>query len=237
MEKESEARLNDIFRRFMEVGIEALSSQETLELLLTYAFPRRDCQALSRELLKKCGSLKSLLSLSVSQLQNGVGMNESQAAFLTLVSQIGRQIFLEDMEIRPDAFAEIADIGRYFLELIRGHPRETFYELCLSGNDFLACYPLSDGGALTEEMDARPELIRRTVEGALTSSANAVVLCRRLSGGLLAPSMTDRVVIKRVRAALDTLRVNFRDYVLVTDNDFVSMSETGLMERPWEIGQ
>ena len=237
MENEEKARLDDIRRRFTEVGIEALSQWETLELLLSYASPRGDNFTLSHELLRKYRSLSRLFSSSVSQLRNVGGLGEYQAVFLTLVSQIGRQIFLEGMEGRPDAFAETADIGRYFLELVKGQPREAMYQLCLNDATFLSCSALTDGGALSEEMDARRELIRRVTECALESAANAVVLCRRLSGGLLAPSVGDRVLIERVRDALDTVRVDFRDYFLVTDDDFVSLSETGVMERPWEIGE
>ena len=236
MEKEDKARLDDMRRRFLEVGIEALSPEETLELLFSYASPRTDNRALSRELLAQYGSLQNLFSASLEMLKNG-GLEESQALFLTLVGQVGRQIFLEEMEVQPDAFADTANIGHYFMELVRGQPHDTVYALCLNGGAFLSCVPLTDGDALLEDTDIRRELIRRVAENALTSAANGVALGRRISGGLLVPSVTDRILIERVRAALDTLRVNFRDYVLVTVNDFVSMSETGLMERPWEIGQ
>ena len=236
MENEDKARLDDMRRRFLEVGVEALSPQETLELLFSYASTRTDNRALSRGLLLQYGSVRNLLSASLEMLKNG-GLEESQAVFVTLVGQVGRQIFLEAMEAQPDAFADTANIGQYFLELVRGQPRDAVYELCLNGGAFLSCVPLTDGDALLEDTDIRREIIRRVAEGALNSAANGVALCRHISGGLLVPSVTDRILIERVRAALDTLRVNFRDYVLVTDDDFVSMSETGLMERPWEIGQ
>lgn len=236
MEKGDKARLEDIRRRFGEVGLEAVSSQEALELLLSYAAPRADNRALSRELLRQYGSLKALLSASPNQLRHTGGLGEYTAVFLSLVSQIGRQIFLERMEGRPDAFASVADIGRYFMELVKGQPREALYQLCLNGDTFLSCGSLTDGGALSEEMEARGELVRRIVEDALASAANAVALCRRLSGGLLAPSVADRIVMEKARAALDTVRVDFRDYILVTDNDFVSMSETGVLTRPWGMG-
>ncbi len=236
MEKEDKARLDDMRRRFLEVGVEALSPQETLELLFSYASTRTDSAALSRGLLLQYGSMQNLFSASLEMLKNG-GLEESLSVFVTLVGQVGRQIFLEGMESKPDAFTENANIGRYFLELVRGQPHDSVYELCLNGGAFLSCAPLADGDALLEDTDIRREIIRRIAENALTSAANGVALCRHVSGGLLVPSVTDRILIERVRAALDTLRVNFRDYVLVTDNDFVSMSETGLMERPWEIGQ
>ena len=234
MEKKDKARLDGIRARFKAGGAEVLSSQECLELLLSYASPRGDNYALSCELLLKYGSLKHLMSSPPVRLQHAGALGEYQAVFLTLVGQIGRQISLEDMESRPDAFSDVGAIGRYFLELIRGQPREVFYELCLDGDTFLTCRQLTDGGVLSEGMEARREIIRRMTEGALECAANTVVLCRRLSGELLVPSVSDRVIMEKALAAMDTVRVKFRDYFLVTDDDFVSLAESGLLEHWWK---
>ena len=53
MEQTPRTRLEDIRQRFVEVGIEALSTEETLELLLSYVSPRADNRALSESVLKK----------------------------------------------------------------------------------------------------------------------------------------------------------------------------------------
>ena len=231
MDADGRERLTRIRRRFIRDGIGALTQAEILELLLSYISPNADNSALSGQLLRKYHSLDSLLSSSFYQLRRVGGLDESRAFFLTLVNCVGRHALLEEMERREDAFADIADIGRYFLELVRGEPREAFYALCLYDNSFLACYQLTDGGVLSSEMETRQELIRRTVEGALKSDANAVALCHCLSGGVAAPSVTDRLTAQKIRAALNTVRVAFRDYFIVTDDDFTSLSETGLMER------
>ncbi|MBQ9492976.1 MAG: hypothetical protein IJR54_04490 [Oscillibacter sp.] len=217
MEETSRTRLKDIRQRLIAVGIEALSAQEILELLLSYVFPRSDNRALSESVLKKYGSIQNLLFSSVGQLKAVGGLNESAAVFLALIAQTGRQIFLESMERRPDTFAGVPDIGRYFMELVHGQSREMFYELCLSGNAFLACYPLPNGGQ---------DLIRHSVEGALESAADNVAICRRQTGGLLTLSVKDAETAENLRAALDTVRVSFRDYLVVSDDDFVSLSES-----------
>lgn len=215
MEQTPRTRLEDIRQRFVEVGIEALSAEETLELLFGYISPRRDNRALSETLLNKYGSLRHLLSSSARQLQTVGGLSESAAVFLALVGQTGRQMFLETMEHCPDMFAEACDIGRYFMELVRGQPWETLHVLCLSGNTFLSCYSL-DGA----------DPVRRTLEAALESAADGVAVCRRQTGGLVALSEHDRALSQKLRAALDTVRVSLRDYVVVSDDDFVSLSET-----------
>ncbi|MBQ9521046.1 MAG: hypothetical protein IJR72_00570 [Oscillospiraceae bacterium] len=215
MERTPQTRLEDIRQRFIEVGIEALSTEETLELLFSYVFPRTDNRALSETVLNKYGSLRHLLSSSVRQLRTVGGLNESAAVFLALVGQTGRQMFLEYMERCPEMFAEVGDIGRYFMELVRGQPWEAFYILCLGGNTFLSCCAL-DGA----------EPVRRTLEAALESAADNVAVCRRQTGGVISLSGHDRALSEKLRAALDTVRVTFRDYMVVSDDDFVSLSET-----------
>lgn len=222
MEQVPRTRLEDIRQRFIEVGIEALDTAETLELLLHYVSPRADNRALSEAVLTKYDSLRNLLSSSVSQLKTVGGLSESAAVFLSLVGQTGRQMFLESMEGRPGAFASIPDIGRYFMELVRGQPREAFYELCLAGDTFLSCRPIAETGQ---------ELVRSAIEGALESAADSVAICRRQAGGLATLSGNDRALSEKFRAALDTVRVSFRDYLVVADDDFVSLTETDSGKR------
>ena len=227
MEQVPRTRLEDIRQRFIEVGIEALDTEETLELLLYYVSPRADNRARAEAILRRYDSLRNVLSSSVNQLKTVGGLNESTAVFLSLVGQTGRQMFLESMESRPGAFEAIPDIGRYFMELVRGQPREAFYELCLAGDTFLSCRPISEAGQ---------ELIRSAIEGALESAADNVAICRRQAGGLATLSGRDRELSEKFRDALDTVRVSFRDYLIVSDDDFVSLTETNSAKRPKKNG-
>ena len=231
MEETTQNCLEDTRRRFIEFGIEALDAVETLELLLNYVSPRTDNRILSESLLHKYGSLRNLMSSSVSQLKNVGGLNESTAVFLALVGQTGRQMFLENMESRPDAFAENSAVGRYFMELVRGQAKEVFYELCLSGNTFVSCLAMSDNNSMNGQ-----ELIRAAIEGALESEADNVAICRRQTGGLAALSAKDRALSDKLRAALDTVRVSLRDYLVVADDDFLSLAETDYGQRATKNG-
>ncbi len=227
MEQIPRTRLEEIRQRFIEVGIEALDTGETLELLLYYVSPRADNHARAEVILRKYDSLRNVLSSSVNQLKTVGGLNESTAVFLSLVGQTGRQMFLESMESRPGAFAAVPDIGRYFMELVRGQPREAFYELCLSGDTFLSCRAISEAGQ---------EMVRSAIEGALESAADNVAICRRQAGGLATLSENDRALSQRFRDALDIIRVSFRDYLVVADDDFVSLTETDSKKRPKKNG-
>ena len=236
MDEETQKRFDYIREQFLEVGIEALMPEEILELLLYYAAPRTDHHLLVNRLIWKYGSLRNVLSSSMFQLETVGGLSKAEAMFLYLVSQTHRQMFLERMEIREGAFEHTVDIGWYFLDFVKGQNREMFLALCLTRDDsFLACYPVTDGGIITPEMEIRAETVRRVVECALQSAAEEVVLCHYQTGRLLKPSFADRALIEKVQAALDTIQVEFRDYFIVTHDEFVSLTETGVMKRKYII--
>ena len=227
MEQTPRTRLEDIRQRFIEVGIEALTAVETLELLLNYVSPRADNRILSETVLQKYGSLRHLMSASINQLKTVGGLSESTAVFLSLVGQTGRQMFLESMEQRPGAFASVSDVGRYFMELARGQSKDVFYELCLSGDTFLSCRSLSETGQ---------DWVRSAIEGALESAADNVAVCRRQPGGLAAMSTQDRELSEQLHTALNTVRVSLRDFLVVADDDFISLTETDFGKRPQKKG-
>ena len=47
--------------RFLRAGLDGLLDYEAIELLLTYAVPRRDMKPLAKELLEAYGSIEKLL--------------------------------------------------------------------------------------------------------------------------------------------------------------------------------
>ena len=66
-------------RRFLETGLAGFADHEALELLLFYAIPRRDTNALAHQLLNRYGSLEAVLAAPVEDLQKMEGVGVSAA--------------------------------------------------------------------------------------------------------------------------------------------------------------
>lgn len=67
----------------------SLNETELLELILSYAIPRRDIQPLATELIINFGSLSSVLAADTSDLCKTKGISEYTAACLKLVAWVG----------------------------------------------------------------------------------------------------------------------------------------------------
>ena len=213
-------------RRFQETGLEGFADHEALELLLYYAIPRRDTNELAHRLLTRYGSLSALLQAPIEDLRRVEGVGESAAVFLKLVpafvykaqrSAAGQETILNSTE----------KAGRYLLTCFAGERNEVIYQLCLDRKGkLLARKRLSEGGSAAAELN-----IRRLVENALLSSASAVILSHNHPSGIALPSREDYATTQQAQDALRTIGVELLDHIIVAEDDYVSLADSGILRR------
>ena len=212
-------------RRFQETGLEGFADHEALELLLYYAIPRRDTNELAHRLLTHYGSLSALLQAPIEDLRRVEGVGESAAVLLKLVPAFvykaqrsaGQETVLNSTE----------KAGRYLLSCFAGERNEVIYQLCLDRKGkLLARKRLSEGGSAAAELN-----IRRLVENALLSSASAVILSHNHPSGIALPSREDYATTQQAQDALRTIGVELLDHIIVAEDDYVSLADSGILRR------
>ena len=70
------------------IGKQAFQEHELLELLLSYAIPRKDTNALAHKLINTFGSLNAVLDKDVEILSTVDGVGQNTATLLSLVGYI-----------------------------------------------------------------------------------------------------------------------------------------------------
>ena len=211
--------------RFCETGLEGFADHEALELLLYYAIPRRDTNELAHRLLTRYGSLSALLQAPIEDLRRVEGVGESAAVLLKLVPAFvykaqrsaGQETVLNSTE----------KAGHYLLSCFAGERNEVIYQLCLDRKGkLLARKRLSEGGSAAAELN-----IRRLVENALLSSASAVILSHNHPSGIALPSREDYATTQQAQDALRTIGVELLDHIIVAEDDYVSLADSGILRR------
>ena len=211
-------------RRFLETGLEGFADHEALELLLYYAIPRRDTNPIAHALMERYGSLSAVLNAPVEDLQKVEGVGESAAILLSLAARLSRKARLADAA-QETILNSSERAGAYLLERYAGETREAVYMLCLDRKGkLLACKRLADGDASSANLN-----IRKVVETALLTSASAVILSHNHPSGVALPSADDETATRQVREALSTIGVALADHIIVADQDFVSMADSGML--------
>ena len=202
-------------QRFLKSGLEGFADHEALELLLYYAIPRQDTNPIAHRLMDRYGSLTAVLSAPAEDLKKVEGIGESVAVLLKVAGQIGRKARLADA-VQSCPMTDVETAGAYLLERYAGETHEIVYELCLDRKGkLLACKRLNDG------------------ENAILTSASTVILAHNHPSGIALPSDDDCAATTRAAQALQTIGVALADHIIVADDDFVSMAQSGYLTS-WE---
>ena len=209
-------------RRFLETGLEGFADHEALELLLYYAIPRRDTNPIAHALMERYDSLSGVLNAPVEDLEKVEGIGESAAILLSLVSRLSRKARIADAS-QETILNSSERAGAYLLERFAGETHEVVYQLCLDRKcKLLACKRLGEGGIASSGLD-----IRKLMENAILTSASTVILAHNHPSGVALPSDDDCAATEAARRALDTIGVTLADHIIVADDDFVSMAQSG----------
>lgn len=202
-----------IREQYVKDGAESLLDHQFLELLLTYAIPRRDTNALAHALLERFGTLEGVVTAEIAQLTMVEGVGESTAVFLRMQGDLFRRLLLRRAEngrgrVRLNTPAAAA---HYAVALLSLSEYETVYAVCLNAKkDVLFCDRLQRG-TLTEA-----QIYPRTVaEIALLRHAHGVLLIHNHPSGDPSPSEEDANATQAVQAALESIGVQLFDHLVV----------------------
>ncbi len=213
-------------QRFERHGLEALNDIEALELLLYYALPRRDTNALAHALLDRFGSFRAVLEADSSELCQIPGVGESAATLIRLVREMDRRYQLSRREGGRILLRETREAGDYLLPLFSYSTEETAYAVSLgSARNVIRCHRLASGMSNAVEFSAR-----EIVELALQDKAVYLLLAHNHLSDTALPSNADIKTTHCVRAALHYIGVELCDHIIVCDNDFVSLRDCGFFE-------
>lgn len=120
---------------------------------------------------------------------------------------------------------EITDILRRVFDKDEINIYECFYILLLNNSLKVQGYAKISQGGITETT-ADPRLIAKY---AVDSLASNVVLAHNHPSGNKTPSNKDRLLTDRVTKALQLLDVRVIDHIILTDSDYFSFSDSGLL--------
>lgn len=211
--------------RFRQEGLDSFEEVQVLELLLFYCISRKDTNPIAHALLQRFGSLDQVMEAPVEEIQKVPGVGESAAVFLSLIHAFDRR-YLKSKAQNLQILNTIDDCGQYLMSCFKNQRNETVYLLCLDAKcKMLACKKVGEGSVNSAAVP-----IRRIVEMALGSNATAVVLAHNHPSGLAIPSDEDRLTTRRVAIALDSVEIRLVDHIVVADDEYVSLAQSGMYQ-------
>lgn len=209
--------------RFYTGGLDGMKDHEVLEMLLFYCIPRRNTNEIAHRLLNEFKTLPRVFNATVKELEKVEGMGHNAATFISFVRQLDR--FFDKEQINDeDIMGSMDKCYRYLVKRFIGRKNETVMLLCLDAKCMvLGCHIVGEGS-----INSAGVSIRKIVDIALSTNASSVILAHNHPSGIALPSPEDVQTTKRVATALHMVDVILNDHIVVADDDFVSILQSGL---------
>ena len=211
-------------KKFSESGVSSFHDYEVLELLLSYAIPRKDVKPLAKELLRAFGSLKGLMDAEKESMEKVKGVGAHTAILIKLIKEIGILYLKEKAKEKPQitCTTELLDYCKTYMG---GLKDERFCVIYLDAQNRLTNIETIQEGIVNQAV-VYP---RKVLENALKQKASAVILVHNHPSGQVKPSDADIRLTKTIQETARILDIIVHDHVIIGENRFFSFREEGLI--------
>lgn len=197
---------------------------ELLELLLTFAIPRRDTKLLAQKLLERFGTLSRVFEAEPAALEAVDGIGPQAATLLSLIRPLATR-FLKGAPTVKNLLRSTRKAAVYFQSKLKGLPEEEVHVAFVNArNAVTATVRLKQGPA-----DQADVYVRQVIERALAHKASGFILAHNHPSGDPTPSPQDRELTQAVKAAAALVGIRFLDHLIIGDSEPFSFKANGLL--------
>ncbi|MFB3884748.1 MAG: DNA repair protein RadC [Thermodesulfobacteriota bacterium] len=229
MSKDSTFTVRDLPRqerpreRLQKFGVEALSAQELLALIIGRGIPKKSVMSIAQELLVNFGNIKSISQATIEELSQIKGIGLAKAAQIKASFELGRREDLEP-ELKNFDIKDPEAVVKAIRASIKDKAKEHFKLILLNPRNKIIGISTVSIGSLNASLVHPREVFR----DAITHSAASVVLVHNHPSGDPEPSEDDLSITKRLAEAGRILGIEVLDHIIIGKNGFFSFKGRGL---------
>ena len=207
--------MQDIHEKISLRGIEALTDEELLALLL-------EDRALAAEVLTECGSLSIVASTPSSRLRMIGGLGNKRTERIQSAVEIGRRVASANKAIE-ETITSSDDVVSIMRPLLKTLKHEECWAIYLTNsNRIIERYRISQGGVQATVVDHRL-IVKRALE---LLSTKIIIVHNHPSGNATA-SGADFDITKRIKEATSLFDIQLLDHIIISANDSYSFKSNG----------
>jgi DNA repair protein RadC len=206
-------------------GISTLSDAELLAILISSGTKKKSAVDLGRELLGMVNNnLNTLGKLTISDFRKIKGIGPARAVTISAALELGRRRKLSELPevLQIKCSKDVADI---FQPLLCDLTHEEFWVLFLNrSNRVINRMKISQGGISGTVTD-----IRIILKKAVEYLSSSIIVCHNHPSGNLIPSESDNRITNKIRDAGNLLDIQLLDHLIISDKDYYSFADNGLI--------
>ncbi len=212
--------------RLLKYGSNNLSNEELLAIILKTGTKGVSCKELSLQVLKKITNLSNLKNIDIHTFDNIKGLGTVKKIELMAILELGRRIYLENNTLKKEKYNNPEYIYLSCKHLFVGVKQECFYCLYLDTKKNLIERKLLFMGTIDRSL-IHP---REVFKNAYLCSASSFICIHNHPSGDPKPSRADIEITKTLIKIGRIQGIELVDHIIMTDNNFYSFFENGLME-------
>ncbi|MBI5178028.1 MAG: DNA repair protein RadC [Nitrospinae bacterium] len=209
-------------KKFLEHGLDKFTDEEIVELLLTFATPRRDCKQQARQAMAQFKTLRNLFEAPTEELTKISGIGPNNAFGIKFIHQITRKFLRERMMNRPYLNSS-EEVLEYLYHAMRSLTHEAFRVIYLSAAHEIVNEETIAVGTATEV----PVTPRQIVERAVKNGSASIVLAHNHPGGEPAPSDEDRLLTRETAFLCGMMGLRLLEHLIIAPGGHFSFAQEG----------
>ena len=210
--------------RLQKFGIEALSAQEILALILGRGVAGESVMVTAQRLLSQFGSLKGIAGASVEELSQVKGIGVAKASQIKAAFELANRVEGYVEAGNKPVVKTPEDVISLVRSRLKGKRKEHFLALLLdTRNQLINVAEISVGS-----LDGSLVHPREVFKEAISATAASVIFAHNHPSGDPTASEDDIRLTKRLAEAGEIVGIDVLDHIIIGDKNFLSLKREGL---------
>ena len=206
--------------RLAKEGVEALSNQELLAILLRTGTRQASVFEIAQKVLSNLSSLTDLKKMTLQELQSLSGIGRVKAIELQAMIELGNRIHKHET-IEMESILSSQKLAKKMQQELGHKKQEHLVALYLNSQNQIIHQQTIFIGSATRSI-AEP---REILHYAIKHMATSLILVHNHPSGAVAPSRNDDHVTKLVKEACDLMGIVLLDHLIVSHSNYFSYRE------------
>ncbi|PMB99654.1 MULTISPECIES: DNA repair protein RadC [Streptococcus] len=206
--------------RLAKEGVEALSNQELLAILLRTGTRQASVFEVAQKVLNNLSSLTDLKKMTLQELQSLSGIGRVKAIELQAMIELGHRIHKHE-NLEMESILSSKKLAKKMQQELGDKKQEHLVALYLNTQNQIIHQQTIFIGSATRSI-AEP---REILHYAIKHMATSLILVHNHPSGAVAPSRNDDHVTKLVKEACDLMGIVLLDHLIVSHSSYFSYRE------------
>lgn len=212
--------------RFLSDGGKAMPDYELLELLLTFAIPRRDVKPLAKTLIARFNNFAGVINADLQDLMAVSGVKENTAIMLKMIAQGAKRMAWQQLKAADEAVIADYDAMIDYCRTVMAYNEVEEFRVIFLNSKFRVIAEETQQRGTINTVAIHP---REVIKSALDNGAAAMIMVHNHPTGIVTPSQADISVTKTIRDAAKNCGIELFDHIIISKNDYFSFRDRGVL--------